>query len=140
MASIKPDNGDSHLPGNHASIAGDATSAAPVATPQSEKKHLMNQTCHEIDVTCYMQDETQDLLSQSVMINPYNDPFDSELITEFLNNLEKPIVLYPNYHFYPEEMPVIKAKKSLLIGKSCMIFKCLILFDSKTLQFSFHIP
>ena len=78
----------------------------------------LNQTCHEIDVTNYhLEDDLlQDLLSQSVIVNPYSDPFDADLIEEFLGRLEVPIEKYSNYHRVDSDMPAMKAKRTVQLG------------------------
>ena len=59
-----------------------------------------NLSGHLIDVSGYvppeMDDQTENLLSMSIRIDPHN-PFDEATINEFLSNLNPPLHTYDNY-------------------------------------------
>ena len=80
---------------------------------------LFNQTCHEIDTKDYRaKDDAAELLSQSIAVNPYNDPFDSELLDQFLCELEVPLDAHPAYRRIPGSMPALKTKCTIILGET----------------------
>jgi hypothetical protein len=87
---------------------------------KADKSVMLNQTCHEIDVTHYeAPEDAVQQLQMSIMVDPH-DPFDDAQIARFLANLERPVDNFPNYHEVPGEMPSIEANRALSLGK-CFI-------------------
>ena len=106
-------------------------------TSRQQTMTPINQTCHEIDVSHYVPaDDVADLLSQSVMVNPDHDPFDAELIREFLAGLERPIESYPTYHAVNESLPAFRVRNKVPLGRFFLPFKhTFTLFNSTLTMF-----
>ncbi|XP_074641386.1 uncharacterized protein LOC141899120 isoform X2 [Tubulanus polymorphus] len=79
----------------------------------------LNMTCHEVDISAYtppdLDGHEQKVMSESIMINPKN-PFDLNLIANFLANLDEPLNNYENYIECVGLLPQIRTKDGLILG------------------------
>lgn len=87
---------------------------------------LINQTCHEIDITNYLppdaDEKTANMHSMSIALDP-NDPFDEALIEQFLSRLPQPISTYPQYTRIHENMPDITNHCAIKLGGYSIVCK-----------------
>ena len=80
---------------------------------------MLDCTTHNIDTTNYVPGDVSmagDPFEMSIAINP-NDPFDEDLIDEFLSRLPVPIETHPNFAKMPLRIPKIAVGMINILGR-----------------------